>query len=71
MFDKIQMTVMMKTSISNNRISRLNKCFTVFISTSITSDGPIAILSLSGHKNLSDLSFLPDILVSYVVFEIY
>ena len=30
-----------------------------------------AILSISGYKNRSDLSFPPDILVSYVAFEIY
>ena len=30
-----------------------------------------AILSFSRHKNWSDLSFPPDILVSYFVFEIY
>ena len=29
-----------------------------------------AILSISEYKNRSDLSFPPDILVSYVVFEI-
>ena len=30
----------------------------------------ITILSIPGYKNLSDLIFPPDILVSYVVFEI-
>ena len=30
-----------------------------------------AVLSISGYKNRSDLSFPPDIAVSYVVFEIY
>ena len=29
-----------------------------------------AILTISGYKNRSDFSFSPDILVSYVVFEI-
>ena len=29
------------------------------------------ILGFSGHKNWSDISFPPDILVSYVAFEIY
>ena len=29
-----------------------------------------AILTISGYKNRSDLSFSPNILVSYVVFEI-
>ena len=30
-----------------------------------------AILGFSGHKNWSDLSFPRDILINYVVFEIY
>ena len=30
-----------------------------------------AILSISWYKDWSDLNFTPDILVSYVVFEIY
>ena len=36
MFDKIQMILMMKTSIPNNRISRLNKydCLIVYITDS-------------------------------------
>ena len=30
-----------------------------------------AVLGFSGHNDWSNLSFSPDILVSYVVFEIY
>ena len=30
-----------------------------------------SILSILGYKNWSDLSFLPDFLVSYVVFGVY
>ena len=33
MFDKIQMILMMKTSISNNRVSRLNDAFNSFYKT--------------------------------------
>ena len=59
MFDKIQMILMMKTSISNNRISRLNKTSRneVMQPTTINSDSrPIFLYHLHNQAGFDNPS---------------